>query len=175
MYVLQCWLWYHLVWTFFFKTDSTSYHATPLYHIYILYSGKSAGVLLAYRKIYHISRTLVGNKIADNSDVVWASPVGAAPTTSSFSTQHLASMDGAKTTARLYKKHLNFRIWCDLYWRFYGSHWFSLRCLMRWINHSPPVRWSNFRFMFPNKSLVCLFLIIIFISCSKVAFIIRLI
>ena len=33
-----------------------------------------------------ISRTLVGNKIVDNSDVVGASPVGAAPTTSSFST-----------------------------------------------------------------------------------------
>ena len=33
-----------------------------------------------------ISRTLVGNKIVDNSDVVRASPVGAAPTTSSFST-----------------------------------------------------------------------------------------
>ena len=34
----------------------------------------------------HISRTLVGNEIVDHSDVVGASPVGAAPTTSSFST-----------------------------------------------------------------------------------------
>ena len=39
-----------------------------------------------YRKTSTISRTLVGNKIVDNSDVVGASPVGAAPTTSSFST-----------------------------------------------------------------------------------------
>ena len=39
-----------------------------------------------YRKTSSISRTLVGNKIVDNSDVVGASPVGAAPTTSSFST-----------------------------------------------------------------------------------------
>ena len=39
-----------------------------------------------YRKTYNISRTLVGNKIVDNSDVVGASPVCAAPTTSSFST-----------------------------------------------------------------------------------------
>ena len=39
-----------------------------------------------YRKTYNISRTLVGNEIVDNSDVVGASPVGAAPTTSSFST-----------------------------------------------------------------------------------------
>ena len=38
------------------------------------------------RKTYNISRTLVGNKIVDNSDVVGASPVSAAPTTSSFST-----------------------------------------------------------------------------------------
>ena len=66
--------------------------------------------VLQYRKTSHISRTLVGNKIVDNSDVVGASPVGAAPTTSSFSTLHLASMDGTKTTARLYKKHLNFGI-----------------------------------------------------------------
>ena len=46
----------------------------------------SAGLLLTYRKTSNISRTLVGNKIVDNSDVVGASPVGAAPTTSSFST-----------------------------------------------------------------------------------------
>ena len=39
-----------------------------------------------YRKTSNLSRTLVGNKIVDNSDVVGASPVGAAPTTSSFST-----------------------------------------------------------------------------------------
>ena len=39
-----------------------------------------------YRKVSNIRRTLLGNKIVDNSDVVGASPVGAAPTTSSFST-----------------------------------------------------------------------------------------
>ena len=39
-----------------------------------------------YRQVSNISRTLVGNKIVDHSDVVGASPVGAAPTTSSFST-----------------------------------------------------------------------------------------
>ena len=48
----------------------------------------------------NISRISVANKIVDHSDVVGASPVGAAPTTSSFSTYHLASMDWAKTTAR---------------------------------------------------------------------------
>ena len=39
-----------------------------------------------YRKTSNTRRTLVGNKIVDHSDVVGASPVGAAPTTSSFST-----------------------------------------------------------------------------------------
>ena len=39
-----------------------------------------------YRKTSNISCTLIGNRIVDNSDVVGASPVGAAPTTSSFST-----------------------------------------------------------------------------------------
>ena len=75
----------------------------------------SMTVRITYRKTSDISRTLVGNKIVDNSDVVGAAPVGAAPTTSSFSTQHLASMDWAKTTARGYKKHLSFGIWCELY------------------------------------------------------------
>ena len=42
--------------------------------------------MLDYRKVSNIRRTLVGNEIVDHSDVVGASPVGAAPTTSSFST-----------------------------------------------------------------------------------------
>ena len=43
-------------------------------------------VITGYRKTSNISRTLLGNKIVDHSDVVGASPVGAASTTSSFST-----------------------------------------------------------------------------------------
>ena len=39
-----------------------------------------------YRQVSNISRTLVGNKIVEYSDVVGASPVDAAATTSSFST-----------------------------------------------------------------------------------------
>ena len=39
-----------------------------------------------YRQVSNISRTLAGFKIVDHSDVVGASPVGVAPTTSSFST-----------------------------------------------------------------------------------------
>ena len=42
--------------------------------------------LYMYRQTSNISRSLVGNNIGDHSDVVGASPVGAAPTKSSFST-----------------------------------------------------------------------------------------
>ena len=52
---------------------------------YVIVHG-SAKLNYHYRKTSNISRILVGNKIVDNSDVVGASPVGAAPTTSSFST-----------------------------------------------------------------------------------------
>ena len=39
-----------------------------------------------YRQVPNIGRTLISNKIVDHSDVIGASPVGTAPTTSSFST-----------------------------------------------------------------------------------------
>ena len=68
-----------------------------------------------YHKTSNISRTLVCNKIVDHSDVVGASPVSADPTTSSYLTQHLASMDWVKTTARRHETQLSFEIWCDLY------------------------------------------------------------
>ena len=42
--------------------------------------------LHVYRQVSNIRCTLVGNNIVDHSDVVGASPVGAAPTTSLFST-----------------------------------------------------------------------------------------
>ena len=41
---------------------------------------------LWYRQVSNIRRTVAGNKFVDHLDVVGASPVGAAPTTSSFST-----------------------------------------------------------------------------------------
>ena len=72
-------------------------------------------VLYSYRKTSNIRCTLVGNKIVDHSDVVGASPVGAAPTTSSFSTEHLASRDSAKTAARQYPNLLSAEIWCVLH------------------------------------------------------------
>ena len=39
-----------------------------------------------HRQVSNIRRTLEANDIVDHPDVVGASPVGAAPTTSSFST-----------------------------------------------------------------------------------------
>ena len=49
-------------------------------------SAEGALIILSnnHRKTPNISCILVGNKIVDHSDVVGASPVGAAPTTSSF-------------------------------------------------------------------------------------------
>ena len=42
---------------------------------------------LYIRQVSNIRRTLVGNEIGDHSDIVGASPVGAAPNISSFSTK----------------------------------------------------------------------------------------
>ena len=55
--------------------------AFPQYTIFL-----PSVVLTYYRQTSNIRRTVVGSKIVDHSDVVGASPVGAAPTTSSFST-----------------------------------------------------------------------------------------
>ena len=68
-----------------------------------------------YRKTSNIRRTLEGNKIVNHSDVVGAASVGTAPTTSSFSTWHLASRDSAKTAGRQYENLLSVGIWCVLY------------------------------------------------------------
>ena len=43
-----------------------------------------------YRQTSNISRVLMGNNIFDHSDILGASPVGAASTTSSLSTLHMA-------------------------------------------------------------------------------------
>ena len=55
---------------------------TQAHIIALFYRDKESG----YRKTSNIRRTLVGNEFVDHSDVVGASPVGSAPTTSSFST-----------------------------------------------------------------------------------------
>ena len=52
----------------------------------MLFNYYFARYIYVYRKVTNIRRTLVDIKIVDHSGVVGASPVGAAPTTSSFST-----------------------------------------------------------------------------------------
>ena len=49
-------------------------------------TNQPSNAMFTYRQVSNIRRTLVGDEIVDHSDVVGASPVGAAPTTSSFST-----------------------------------------------------------------------------------------
>ena len=68
-----------------------------------------------YSQTSNIRTTLVSNKIVEHSDVVGASPVGAAPTTSSFWTWHMASVDWTKITAKQDENYSSFVIWCDLY------------------------------------------------------------
>ena len=88
-----------------------------------------------YLQTSNIRCTLLGCKIVDHSDVVGASPVGAAPTASSFSTEHLASMDWADKTARRDENHISFGIWCALYKRFYGMlH--NTNDVTLWVNSS---------------------------------------
>ena len=67
------------------------------------------------------------------------------------------------------------------------SNWFSLRCLGPWMNHLPPVWWSNFRLVFLNQSWCasltywwgifywCLVYITVFIHWPNANFIIHLI
>ena len=62
---------------------TTKHKLTQIYQImFVLY----LGLLKAYRQTSNTRRTLRGNWIVDHSDVDAASPVGAAPTTSSLST-----------------------------------------------------------------------------------------
>ena len=89
----------------------------------------NVGLLDWYCQTSDIIWTLVGNKIVDHSDVAGASPAGAAPTTSSFSTWHPASMDWAKTTAR-WDEIETFRFWdlmCFILevWQYIGSLWWA--------------------------------------------------
>ena len=56
-----------------------------------------------------MSQVLAGNKLVDQSDVVEAMPADdAAPTTHSFSTYLVASMDWTETTARRHEKRYRF-------------------------------------------------------------------
>ena len=88
---------------------------------------------LTFPQTSDLSRALEGNRIVDHSDVVGASPVGAAPTTSSFWTYQLASTYCSKTTARREEKRL-----IPLIWKAY------IRCLtVICIVVCAKTRWNN--------------------------------
>ena len=80
-------------------------------------------IAIVYTQTSNISRSLVGNNIVDHSDVVGASPIGVAPTTSSFSTIRLASIDWTKTTTRRDEIHSNLGIWCVYTRGFTAQHY----------------------------------------------------
>ena len=76
-----------------------------------------------YHQVCNIKRTFVGNKKVGHSDVIGTSTVSAAPTTSSFLTQHLASMDSAKSTARRDEKHVfKFGVFILEVWRIFSKN-----------------------------------------------------
>ena len=50
------------------------------------YSNYMVSLHITYHQASNVRRTVVNNTIVDHSNVVGASPVGVAPTTSSFST-----------------------------------------------------------------------------------------
>ena len=92
------------------KQLSLPYHWKSLY---FLYSRRGRPGNCKYRHVSNIRCTIKGNIIVDHLDVVGASPVGAAPTTSSFSTEHLTSIYCAKTTVSRDGKHSICGSWCS--------------------------------------------------------------
>ena len=88
-----------------------------------IWGSSSATIILSsinseYSQTPSVRRTLVGNKRVDRSDVVGASPVGAAPTSSSHGFNGLGK-DNCKT--RRDEKYLSSVIRCGLYYRFDGT------------------------------------------------------
>ena len=101
---------------------------------------------MPFPKVSNIRRAWVRNAIIDHSNVFGASLVGAAPTTSSFSTVNLASIYCAKATASRVDKHLSCEIRCVLYSRFYGNpkQWLMIHIsefmrMIRWSTITPTV------------------------------------
>ena len=69
-------------WKYYWLSCTLVQEDQEYFHCYYMGGYDMQCVWNNYCKASNISRTLVGNKIVDNSDVVGASPVGAAPTTS---------------------------------------------------------------------------------------------
>ena len=70
-----------------------------------------------YGQTSNINHTLVCNETVDHCNAVGASPAGAAPTASSFSTLQMASIYCTKTIARWDDKHLSFLLIQQFNWK----------------------------------------------------------
>ena len=92
--------------------------------------------LISYHQTSNISCTLGGNELADLSDVVGASPVGAAPTTSSFSGFHKLGKDDCKTRWKTYKLWDLVPLILEIWWYMCGSQGIS-RYLSIFFNPHP--------------------------------------
>ena len=111
----------HLCYVIHYYTTTADYDCTHVAVVTVgcIYSIYWHYVDTVYRQTSNISSTFVDNNIVDHSDVVGASHVGTAPTISSFPTQHMASKDWAKATARRDEEQIGFGIVCVLYYMFY--------------------------------------------------------
>ena len=114
-----------------------------------------------YRQNSNIRCTLVGNKTVDHLEAVRVSVVDAAPTTSSFLTWHLTSMDWAKTTATevqkrpyytcphlsapaLVKQRIDFKIFCGTFMALNGISAMSIGKLQqKFFAAAAPMLWNN--------------------------------
>ena len=94
-------------------------------------------VSLTTAKPLKLSRTLVCYKSVDHSDVVGASPVGAAQTTSLFSTEHMASVDLGKGKV-LQHETRNSWVWGSSvsYIRGLTVYYIGTLALVMYIHHS---------------------------------------
>ena len=119
----------------------------------------------------YIRRALVGNPIVDHSDLVRVSTVGAAPTASSFFTQHLASIYCTKTTAKRDEKHFSLGIWWENL-RYSNYHWFDMiscrhsSLQMKFWSASLEKIYVGAHDGKPNQSSCCNSTVVIFKPCT---------
>ena len=117
-------LYYYFTWTGQEKRQYKPRSLSPI----LLYQGhigtwtKYLSAKVTYHQTSNVSCTSVSNKLVDHSDVVGASPVGAAPTSSSFST----GFNGlGKDNFKMSRAHSRFapRQWKTLLQSNAVSHW----------------------------------------------------
>ena len=88
-----------------------------------------AALFVRYRQVSNIRCTLVGNKIVDHSDVVGAAPVGAAPTTSSFSTSTSGFKGFGKDSRKMVRESFKCLDLVQTYIRDLTIGWYQLQVM----------------------------------------------